>query len=133
MDDREARLLAEYDVIRAVFPTVERLGNWFRLPHDKRAVAHGWGPDPFPVAFHAQADHPGNAPYGIYVSPRTFVRGTSPNNFQGQAGNRPPFAGEWGVLSWAVEGPWLPKVDVRKGANLLTFLLSFDERYRMGP
>lgn len=117
-----------------MFPRIQYdpCGDWFLLANDERAARNGWSPVPFAVAFHAQPGHPGQPPYGIYVRPEVRVGGGVPNDFQPQAANRPPFRGEWGVLSWTVEGPWLPKENVREGANLLSFLLSFEDRYKAG-
>lgn len=135
MVDRGERIREEYELLRSVFEAAvyNPVGDWFLIPDDHRAAEHGWLPTPFPVAFHAQTDHPGQAPYGIYVPSGVTVRGSTPNNFQASAQNRPAFPGTWGVLSWSVEGPWIPKGDVRAGANLLSFALSFIERYRTGP
>jgi hypothetical protein len=134
VDERAARVQEELVVLRTAFPDLQYAaeGDWFLIPNDGRAVALGWGPNPFPVAFHAQPNHPGQAPYGIYVVSEARFRGSPPNNFQPTANHRPPFAGSWGVLSWAHEGPWLPKTPLVEGANLLNFALSFEDRYRAG-
>lgn len=118
--------------MREVFPDLvhEPAGDWFMIRNDLRALAAGWSPDPFPVAFHAQRKHPGQAPYGIYVRFDARVDGVAPNNFKAKTSVIPPFPGAWGVLSWTVEGPWIPMEPAREGANLLNFVLSFEERFR---
>ncbi|MYA09949.1 MAG: hypothetical protein F4Z32_00595 [Gemmatimonadetes bacterium] len=135
MDNRELRLEQEHELIVSVFPSVVRSEDWFLLQNDTRAIRCGWTPDPFPVAFHAQPGHPGQVPYGIYVAAAVRVGGDTPNNFSATAANSPPFSGEWGVLSWQGDEdglPWFPKQEVRDGANLLNFLITFEERFKQG-
>ena len=135
MAERELRLEEEFQLIVSVFPSVVRQGDWFLIPDDTRAVRHGWTPDPFPVAFQAQPGHPGQVPYGIYVSSSVQVGGKTPDNFTAAASNRPPFEGQWGVLSWQGDSdgtPWVPRRQIRSGANLLNFLITFEERFKEG-
>ena len=135
MDERERRLEEEHRLIARVFPSVIRSGDWFLIEHDARAKRAGWSPDPFPVAFHAQPEHPGQVPYGIYVPSSTRVGGQTPSNFSTEASNRPPFDGQWGVLSWQGDAdgtPWIAKQKVREGANLLNYLITFEERFKDG-
>ena len=133
MAERELRLEEEHQLIASVFPSVIRVRDWFLIPDDTRPPRHGWTPDPFPVAFHAQPGHPGQVPYGIYVSSSARIGGQTPNNFSADASNRPPFEGQWGVLSWQGDAdrmPWVPAQRIREGANLLNFLITFEERFK---
>ena len=135
MAERELRLEEELSLIASVFRNVIRSGDWFLIPDDSRAVRHGWTPNPFPVAFHAQPGHPGQVPYGIYLPSSTQIGGQTPNDFSVTASNRPPFAAQWGVLSWqgdADRKPWVSRTNIREGANLLNFVLTFEERYKQG-
>ena len=135
MDERELRLEEEHDLIVSVFPSAIRSGDWFLIEHDARATRAGWSPDPFPVAFHAQPRHPGQVPYGIYVPSSARIGDQVPSNFTASASTRPPFDGEWGVLSWQGDAdgiPWIPAQVVREGANLLNFLITFEERFKEG-
>ena len=131
MDDSALRLEHEHLLIAEFFPTVCRSGSWFLIPDDARATRLGWTPDPFPVAFHAQPRHPGQAPYGIFVPSSVRVGGRAPENFASTSASGPPFDGEWGVLSWICD-PWIPKGQIRQGSNLLNFLLTFEQRFREG-
>ena len=134
MADRAERIREEHALLLTVFREIQydASGDWFLLKDDTRAATFGWAPTPFPVAFQAQKDHPGAPPYGIYVHRAARLRGGAmPTNFQPNAENRPPFAGEWAMLSWSIDGNWIPKATVRGGANLLAFVLSFEERYKM--
>ena len=97
MAERNRRLEEEHRLITTVFPSVIRSRDWFLIPDDSRATRLGWTPDPFPVAFHAQLQHPGQVPYGIYVPSSAQIGGQVPNNFTTNASNRPPFEGQWGV------------------------------------
>lgn len=135
MDSRALRLEEEYRLLSSFFSEIVREEDWFLLPDDARARRVGWTPEPFPVAFHAQPKHPGQAPYGIYVASNARVNRRAPSNFQAAARNRPPFPGQWGVLSWTPERPglpWVPKARIDEGANLLNFALTFEERFREG-
>ena len=135
MADREVRLDEEHLLIATVFPAVVRSGDWFLLLDDDRAKVYGWTPDPFLVAFHAQPGHPCQVPYGIYVRSCARFKGQTPKNFSAKAENGPPFEGQWGVLSWQGDAdgvPWIPAKQIRKGANLLNFLVTFEERYKQG-
>lgn len=131
MDSRQLRLDEELRLLLRVFPSIVCNGDWFLLADDVRARRFGWTPEPFSVAFHAQPQHPGQVPYGIYVSSNAQVDGKSPNNFQAAASNRPPFPGQWGVLSWTVD-PWVPRSPIEAGANLLNYAITFEERFREG-
>ena len=135
MDDRELRLEEEHQLLATVFPSIVRSGDWFLIPDDGRAVRYGWTPDPFPVAFHAQPEHPLQVPYGIYVPSSAKFGEQAPGNFNSGASNRPPFDGQWGVLSWQgdAEGiPWIPKEKIREGANLLNYAITFEKRFKEG-
>lgn len=135
MAEREVRLDEERLLIATVFPSIVRSGDWFLLPDDDRAKLYGWTPAPFPVAFQAQPGHPGQVPYGIYVPSCAQFKGQTPKNFSAKAENAPPFEGQWGVLSWQGDAdniPWVPAKQIRKGANLLNFLVTFEERYKQG-
>ncbi len=78
--------------------------------------------------------YPGSPPYGIYVPAGLTCDGRPPtNNYTFPANQQPPFPGQWGIFSWqAVEGEWIPTADTRKGPNLLSFVLSFGDRFREG-
>ena len=135
MGEREIRLEEEHRLIASVFPSVVRSSDWFLIPNDFRATRHGWTPDPFPVVFHAQPGHPGQVPYGIYVLSSVQIGSQTPNDFNANASNRPPFDGQWGVLSWQGDKdgiPWVPAQQIRKGANLLNFAITFEERFQEG-
>jgi len=135
VDERESRLNAEHHLITSVFPRVLRSGDWFLLEDDARATRCGWTPSPFPVAFHAQQQHPGQVPYGIYVPSSARVRGQTPNDFTANAATQPPFDGDWGVLSWQGDAdgkPWIPAQTLREGANLLNYLITFEKRFKQG-
>lgn len=128
----DVRLDDELVLLRSTFPATERSGPWFLIPDYPVPAEWGWTPRPLRVAFHAQPQHPGQQPYGIYAPTDVRVRGNGPGNCAA-ASNRPPFPGEWSVLSWSPQSTeWRPKADVRAGSNLLTFALSFRDRFAEG-
>lgn len=132
MDERAARLEEEYKLLLELYPNILRQGDWFCISDDERARRLGWAPEPFPVSFHAQPGHPGQAAYGIYVASNTMVNGSAPDNFQAAASNVPPFPGSWGVLSWTHLSPWVARMSVRESTNLLNFVIGFEVRFKEG-
>ena len=132
MDERTARLEEEHKLLLVVFPDILHSRDWFCISDDARARRLGWGPNPFPVAFHAQPGHPGQAAYGIYIPSDATVNGAAPKNFQAVASNVPPFPGRWGVLSWTHESPWVARTSVHESTNLLNFALGFGVRFKQG-
>lgn len=131
------RVEEELVLLREVFGVVEhqQVGkeHWFRIPAYPGVDDLGWSPEPMPVAFHSQAGHPGQDPYGIYVPAGARVGGRPPGNAKDPAAKQPPFSGRWAVLSWTVESStWRPKANARAGSNLVNFALGFIERFRSG-
>jgi hypothetical protein len=56
-----------------------------------------------------------------------------PANYTEPAGNQPPFAGQWGVFSWAhIEGEWRATTDPVNGSNLSNWVSGFADRFREG-
>jgi len=82
------------------------------------------------VCFQILPGHPGQKPYGFYVSPRVKLKQG------GEIRNRtdstePPFPGEWAKFSWDLPA-WNPTADLQSGSNLFNFALSFRARFEQG-
>lgn len=128
----EQRLTAELAMLRRHFGDVEMESGWFLIPHYPTLIA-GWNRKETAVAFQAAVGYPGTQPYGIYVPSGIRFNEALPNNYQDAVSNRPPFAGEWGVFSWAPdEGQWRPTADLTRGSNLFNFAVGIAHRFREG-
>jgi len=131
------RILVELELLRVHFPDIQHVlhrgEHWFRIPAYPLNGGPRWTPNPLQVAFHAQPNHPGQAPYGIYVPSGVLVGGAKPHNVSDPASKKPPFPGRWAVLSWTADGSrWRPMPVVARGSNLLNFALGFGERFSQG-
>jgi hypothetical protein len=126
------RIEQEFELLRKRWPNTEYRpeGHWFRIPdYDLTA---GWNRSLTDVAFQPQVSHPGTPPYGFYVPVGLTFNGNRPDNYVEPAPTQPPFAGAWGVFSWAVDGDWRPAADPGAGANLLNWALGFAKRFQEG-
>ena len=129
----QERISEELALIRQRFPDVQyrEEGQWVRIP--SYPLPEGWNREATSVAFQIPDSHPGTPPYGIYVPAGIQFQGAAPNNYKEPVGNQSPFEGTWGVFSWAPDdGEWRPTADVRKGGNLLNWVLGFADRFREG-
>ena len=89
-----------------------------------------WERDEVAVCFQFPPGHPGQKPYGFYISPWVQLNG------DGEVKNRtdstePPFDGEWAKFSWDVPA-WHATADLQTGSNLLNFALTFHARFEQG-
>lgn len=126
------RLAKELELLRRHYPGLEFVesGYWFLIPG--YPLPKDWNRGSTHTAFQAPPGYPGSAPYGFYVPSDLRVKEAKPA-WQEPAQNRPPFAGEWAFFSWAVDGQWpAPTTDFIGGANLLSFTLSFADRFTQG-
>ena len=129
----EARINEELTLIRQRFPSLEyhEGGRWVRIP--SYPLPEGWNRTVTDIAFQIQSSHPGTPPYGIYVPAGIQFGGVAPSNYKEPADNQPPFEGMWGIFSWAPDGgQWRPAADIRKGSNLLNWVVGFAGRFQEG-
>lgn len=124
-DNRKA---AELELLRTVFGDLEVRDDggrtWVRLP--SHAVPAGWSADHVEVAFCFPLEV-GQPPYGFCVRPAlTLVSGAAVGNYTPTANT--PWGGDFAQFSWSPQEPWVPRTDVRAGANMLNFALSFASR-----
>jgi hypothetical protein len=127
------RLEEELALLRSVYPDLEHFPvdgtHWVRLP--TYSVPTGWTHQGAAVAaaevvfqIPTQA---GQAPYAFFVRPPiTLAGGGAPNNYTATAST--PWGNDFAQFSWAPNEPWMPKADIRAGANMLNFARSFAER-----
>jgi len=125
------RVGEELDLLRTAFPDLdyrEEGGvHWVRLP--SYPVPPGWTPGQVEVCFQIPA-MAGQAPYAFRVRPQ-LVRadGSQPGNYTYPVAT--PWGAAWGQFSWSPLA-WVPKADMRAGANMLNFARSFADRLREG-
>jgi hypothetical protein len=127
------RLEQELALLRSAYPDLEyRLvegAHWVRIP--THPVPSGWAYQGAEVvtaeiAFQIPAQA-GQAPYAFYVRPAiTLALGGTPSNYTATAAT--PWGDEFAQFSWSPNEPWVPKADIRAGANMLNFARSFTER-----
>ena len=129
----QERIQEELALVRWEYPEAEYLeeGQWVRIP--SYSLPEGWNRSSTEVAFQIPSSYPGTPPYGIYVPVGIQFNGVRPNNYTEPAGTPPPFEGEWGVFSWSPsDGQWRPTTDIRKGSNLLNWVIGFADRFKEG-
>jgi hypothetical protein len=122
------RLEQELELLRAVYPDLEyRLVDgvhWVRFP--SYPVPEGWSRSTIEIAFQIPAQV-GQAPYAFWVRPAIqLVGGGTPSNYAATAST--PWGGDWAQFSWSPL-TWMPKADIRAGANMLNFARSFADRF----
>ena len=126
------RLKQEIELLRG-FYEIEYSENWLLVKSYSLPNGIGWNYSEIPVCVQVPGNYPAQAPYGIYVPSDLRVNNLTPaKNYQEVAKNKPLFDGEWGLISWSIDGSWIPHVEITKGANLLHFISSFSNRFKMG-
>lgn len=127
-----ARIEQELELLRQYYPDLEyrREGQWVLLPRFPVPQNVGWQLSEVAVAFQFPAGHPGPAPYGFHVRPPLMLaNGAQVQNAGASA--EPPLQGPWMKFSWSAPD-WRATQDVRRGSNMLNFVLTFTERLRQG-
>ena len=128
------RLEQELALLRSAYPDLDYLlvdgaAHWVRIP--AYLMPSGWAYQGASVASAEIAfqipEQAGQAPYAFYVRPPfTLATGGTPSNYTTSATT--PWGGDFAQFSWAPNEPWVPKADIRAGANMLNFARSFTER-----
>lgn len=131
--EQQQRIDGEVALLRTAFPELEHHVDgetvWVRLPN--YALPEGiYQQQTVELAFQIPA-HAGQAPYGFWVRPGvTLTSGHPLNNYT--PGVSTPWGNDWAQFSWSPQEPWIPKTDIRAGANMLNFARSFADRLREG-
>jgi hypothetical protein len=121
------RVEQELELLRTAYPDLDgRLvdgAHWVRL--QSYPVPEGWSHSNVEVAFQVPAQA-GQAPYAFWVRPALrLAGGGTPSNYAAAAST--PWGGDWAQFSWSPL-TWMPKADIRAGANMLNFARSFADR-----
>jgi hypothetical protein len=127
------RVNEELKILKKYFSSlvVNETNNWGLIPDYNLPRGIGWDRAIITICFNIPNGFPGSAPYGIYVPSNIRIHNSTPNNFNLSLNNKPPFEGEWGILSWQLD-PWEPAAEISKGSNLLNFVQSFHNRFTEG-
>jgi hypothetical protein len=125
------RVAEELELLRTAYPDLEYREeggiHWVRFP--SYPVPEGWSRTAVEVSFQIPPS-PGQAPYAFRVRPGLQVAGGgSPGNYTYPVTT--PWGEDWGQFSWSPV-TWVPKEDIRAGANMLDFARSFADRFREG-
>lgn len=129
------RLEQELALLGSAYPDLEYRVvdgvHWVRIP--AYTVPSGWAHQGNAVAEAEIAfqipTQAGQAPYAFYVRPPlTLAAGGTPSNYTATATT--PWGSDFAQFSWSPNEPWVPKADIRTGANMLNFARSFAERLR---
>ncbi len=128
------RIDEEITLLRKYYPNLEHDENrrWviihdYPLPEDIP-----WNKKAIDVCFFIPNGYPGANPYGIYVPADLRYGDQPPNNYKPSPENKPPFSGNWGLISWTPVDKWNPSAEIQKGSNLLNYVLSFNDRFKEG-
>jgi hypothetical protein len=124
----EERKRAELDLLRNVFGDLDIRDDgertWVRLP--SYAVPTGWSEPVVELVFSFPVEV-GQPPYAFCVRPAmSLVSGGPVGNYTATATT--PWGSDFAQFSWSPLEPWVPQSDVRVGANMLNFALSFATR-----
>lgn len=127
------RLDQELALLRSAYPDLEYRdvdgAHWVRIP--AYSVPDGWAHqgdavNEAEIAFQIPAET-GQAPYAFYVRPPiTLSAGGTPTNYTPSAAT--PWGSDFAQFSWSPNEAWVPKADIRAGANMLNFAHSFSDR-----
>jgi Prokaryotic E2 family E len=122
------RLAAELELLRTTFRDLETREadgrTWVRLP--SYAVPEGWSASTAEVVF-AFPVEVGQPPYAFQVRPAlTLATGNAPSNYTPNVTT--PWGDGFAQFSWSPNEPWIPTTDLRAGANMLNFAMSFRSR-----
>jgi hypothetical protein len=123
------RLEQELSLLRTTYPDLEyRLVDgvrWARIP--TYPVPEGWSAHTVEIVFQIPAQA-GQAPYAFSVRPPLqLANGGQPTNYTPTAAT--PWGSDFAQFSWSPVEQWIPKADIRQGANILDFARSFADRF----
>lgn len=123
-----SRVEQELDLLRTAFPDLDyRLVDgvhWVRIP--SYSVPPGWSHQQVEVVFQIPGE-PGQQPYAFRTRPGlALADGATPTSYSAPVAT--PWGDDFGQFSWAPDGQWIPRADIRAGANMLNFVQSFSDR-----
>jgi hypothetical protein len=126
------RLEQELELLRSGYPDLEYRhvdgAHWVRIP--AYPIPGGWFVGEESVAaveIVFQVPQAGRAPYAFRVRPVIMLAGGgTPSNYTAPVAT--PWGNDFAQFSWSPLEPWVPKTDIRAGANMLNFARSFAAR-----
>lgn len=127
------RIDEELNLLRMYYANLEHNEErrWVLIHDYPLPVDMPWNKKAIDVCFFIPNGYPGTSPYGIYVTDLRYDN-HPPDNYNPSPENKPPFPGNWGLISWTPADQWKPTADIRKGSNLLNFVRSFKDRFEEG-
>jgi hypothetical protein len=128
------RLEQELELMRTGYPDLEYRfvdeAHWVRIP--AYPVPEGWVARERPVAeveIVFQIPQAGQAPYAFRTRPViTLAAGRTPDRYTAPVST--PWGADFAQFSWTPLESWVPKADIRAGANMLNFAHSFADRLK---
>ena len=125
----EQRIAEELVLLRTVYPGLEHRelngAHWARIP--AYPVPDGWSARSVEIVFQIPVQ-PGQAPYAFCVRPVLLLaNGSTPSNYTAAAVT--PWGADFAQFSWSPTQSWVPKADIRQGANMINFARSFADRF----
>lgn len=130
----EERIQEELGLLRSYISGIEvdSTNSWVLVRGYKLPSEIGWSREAIDLCFEIPPGYPNAKPYGFYVPNDLTCEGQHPNSWKQNPNKKPPFEGAWGFISWGPKEEWEPKGDIQSGSNLLTFYLSFKDRFEEG-
>jgi hypothetical protein len=129
-----ARIEAELNLLKSWFGSALEYipdGHWVLL-RDYEIPSDLWTPRVVDVCFQIPSQLPGQPPYGFYVRPDVVaVNGAAIGNHTGPVSTG--FGDDWCQMSWSVTEEWRPAATPEEGSNMVSFALSFADRFTEGP
>jgi hypothetical protein len=122
------RVAEELELLRTAYPALdyklEGGQHWILLP--QQPIPPRWSAEEAEIAFMIPAQA-GQQPYAFFTRPAiTLAGGGTPSNYTTPAST--PWGADFAQFSWAPLETWVPKPDIRAGANMLNFARSFADR-----
>ena len=130
----EARIEKELNLLKKHFKKVqyEKKGQWVLIEDYQVPADLPWNRQLTKVCFKIPDGYPGTPPYGFCVPIGILYDGHIPASYKEPADDKPLFQGEWGFFSWVTQDNWHPTANLVSGSNLLNFVMSFRNRFKVG-
>ncbi len=130
----DERIKKEIALLKKYYKDLEldENGKWVIIRNYSLPKNMKWNKEVIDLCFVIPIGYPGANPYGIYVPLELKYGEQQPNNINPNIKEKPPFPGNWVLLSWTPVEKWNYKSEITKGSNLLNFVQSFCYRFKDG-